>query len=202
MRICKNCGSVIEKHTCKVCNRIAVKKYRETHREERNKASKKRRDANPEKAKQQTMRWRDKNKQRVSEYMKIWIAANKERVAKNKRVWGQKNKERKYLTHKNWVLANPDRMKIHGENRRAKKELTHPGKLSVDLSEKLFKLQRGKCACCGLPLGDDYHMDHIMPLALLGENEDSNIQLLRKKCNHEKHAKHPIDFMQSRGFLL
>ncbi len=27
-------------------------------------------------------------------------------------------------------------------------------------------------------------------------------KLLRSKCNHEKHAKHPVDFMQERGFLL
>lgn len=56
--------------------------------------------------------------------------------------------------------------------------------------------------CCGLPLGDNYHIDHIMPLALGGSNTDDNIQLLRQRCNNQKCAKHPVDFMQSRGFLL
>jgi 5-methylcytosine-specific restriction endonuclease McrA len=45
-------------------------------------------------------------------------------------------------------------------------------------------------------------MDHIIPLALGGTNTDDNIQLLRAKCNKQKGAKHPIDFMQQRGFLL
>lgn len=73
---------------------------------------------------------------------------------------------------------------------------------SKGLAERLFRLQRGKCACCKKPLGSDYHLDHIMPLALGGVNEDSNIQLLRAKCNMQKHTVHPVEFMQQRGFLL
>jgi 5-methylcytosine-specific restriction endonuclease McrA len=45
-------------------------------------------------------------------------------------------------------------------------------------------------------------MDHIIPLALGGANTDDNIQLLRATCNLQKHTKHPIDFMQQRGYLL
>lgn len=36
----------------------------------------------------------------------------------------------------------------------------------------------------------------------VGTNTDDNIQLLRKLCNLQKSAKHPVDFMQQRGFLL
>ena len=68
--------------------------------------------------------------------------------------------------------------------------------------KKLSTIQKGKCACCALPLGKDFHLDHKMPLALGGANEDSNIQLLRRECNIKKAAKHPINFMQERGFLL
>lgn len=89
----------------------------------------------------------------------------------------------------------------HGHNRRARKR-SSGGVISPGLARKLFKLQSGKCACCGLSLGGDYHMDHIMPIAMGGPNEDRNIQLLRAACNIQKTAKHPVDFMQSRGFLL
>ncbi len=97
--------------------------------------------------------------------------------------------------------TNADRVCILSHNRRAKISLIG-GKLSSGLSKKLFKLQKGKCACCKEPLGNNFHMDHIMPLALGGANEDWNIQLLRQTCNNQKRAKHPIDFMQKRGFLL
>ena len=76
------------------------------------------------------------------------------------------------------------------------------GVLTLGLSLRLFQLQKGKCACCKKPLGSNYHMDHIMPLALGGTNTNDNIQLLRARCNLQKQAKHPVDFMQQRGYLL
>ena len=97
--------------------------------------------------------------------------------------------------------SNPIAFRVYGQNRRARK-IEKGGKLSKNITAKLMKLQRGKCACCGLPLGDNYHQDHIMPLALGGENIDSNMQLLRAACNLQKSAKHPVEFMQSKGFLL
>lgn len=75
-------------------------------------------------------------------------------------------------------------------------------RLSKGLREKLMASQRGLCVCCGEILGENAHLDHIMPIALGGSNTDDNMQLLRQRCNNQKHAKHPVDFMQSRGFLL
>lgn len=115
-------------------------------------------------------------------------AANKDKINARKAAYRAENidKER-------------SRERIKNHNRRAAQK----GKLSADISDRLLILQRGKCACgCQQPLGDDYHLDHIMPLALGGTNTDDNIQLLRQPCNNQKYAKHPVDFMQSRGFLL
>jgi hypothetical protein len=41
-----------------------------------------------------------------------------------------------------------------------------------------------------------------MPLAKGGTNTDNNMQLLKATCNQQKHAKDPVEFMQSRGFLI
>lgn len=91
--------------------------------------------------------------------------------------------------------------RVNCQNRRARKR-ENGGKLSADLKDRLFKLQRGKCACCGKPLGDRYHLDHIIPIALGGPNEDWNIQLLKASCNARKGCKDPIEFMQQQGFLI
>lgn len=108
----------------------------------------------------------------------------------------------KYLAASNsWKAKNKDKKAIHNHNRRARMRVVG-GELSSGLAKKLFALQKGRCACCKQPLGDKYHLDHIMPIALGGENIDENIQLLTPTCNFRKHAKHPIDFMQSRGLLL
>jgi len=111
------------------------------------------------------------------------------------------NKEKHKAGIYAWRANNIEAARIIVHNYRARKR-ANSGTLSKGLAEKLYKLQRGKCACCKQPLGDDYHMDHIMPIVRGGTNTDGNIQLLRAQCNMQKHAKHPIEFMQSRGFLL
>jgi 5-methylcytosine-specific restriction endonuclease McrA len=141
---------------------------------------------NVEKVKESRAAYRAANTDKAKAYAEAYRAANPEKV-------------RAYQAA--WQKANPEAMRIIRANRRARKR-DAGGKLSKGLSEKLFKLQYGKCACCTQPLGDNYHLDHIMPLALGGSNTDDNTQLLRQRCNLQKKAKHPVDFMQSRGFLL
>lgn len=109
----------------------------------------------------------------------------------------EKHKAQQSAYHK----AHPEARRIVDHNRRARK-VAAGGKLSKGLAERLLKLQKGKCPCCKQPLGDDFHLDHIMPIKLGGSNTDENIQLLHATCNHQKNAKHPIAFMQGKGYLL
>ena len=158
--------------SCKACISIAI-----THSKPRDR----------EKKKLANAAWQKANREKAKAYSAKWYAANRESHKAMKAAW---------------YAANPDAVRIHSHNRRAR-EREAGGTLSAGLAERLFKLQRGKCACgCKQPLGDDYHMDHRMPVALGGANEDWNIQLLTAKCNMQKQAKHPIDFMRERGFLL
>lgn len=147
------------------------------------------RSANPERSKATGLAWERANREGRNIRRKALYAASPEKQAKKK------------AQASAWQKAHLEVWRIHKQNRKARKR-ENGGTLSRGLSGKLFKLQRGKCACCSLPLGDDFHLDHIMPIALGGANIDSNIQLLRPRCNVQKKAKHPVDFMQSRGFLI
>ena len=130
-----------------------------------------------------------------------WQSSNPEKARANTAKWRALNLE----LYKSLVAArraaNRGSYRAYEQNRRARM-LAIGGKLSVGLAVKLFQLQQGKCPCCALPLGDNYHLDHKMPLGLGGAHSDENMQLLRQQCNNEKHVKHPVAFMQSRGFLL
>ena len=169
-----------------------------------------------EKIKAKTVLWRADHQEKLHATQTAYRLANQEKTrastahyrAKNKeklRVsgvkWRQDNKEKIRVNAACYRASNKEKIRIQNNNRRAMK-LAAGGKLSNGLTERLYKLQRGKCACCGEPLGKNFHRDHIMPLALGGNNTDDNIQLLRQICNNQKHTKHPIDFMQERGFLL
>lgn len=127
--------------------------------------------------------------------------ANPEKLKKSQAAYKEKHPEKRAATVKKWDAANPESKRISSHKRRARKA-SIGGTLSRDLTEKLLKRQKGKCACCGGVLSVDFQLDHIMPIALGGSNTDENIQLLHGLCNRRKAAKHPIDFMQERGFLL
>ena len=157
--------------------------------------------ANPEKIKARAALW----KLTIPGYMKSYDAAryekNKEKIKARSAAWRAANPEKQKAQQLAWKAANHEKLRIIDQNRRARKMLSG-GKLSKDIASKLMVLQRGRCACCKLPLGDDYHIDHIIPLALGGANTDENIQLLRGLCNRKKGPKHPIEYMQSKGMLL
>jgi len=160
---------------------------------------------NPDKVKVNVSKWSSSNPEKVKKYNTEFKSKNQEKVNASSAEWRSANPE-KYKTSIALSKAkNPEKYKalklLSTQNRRAKKREVG-GKLSKELVGKLFKLQKGKCACCSQQLGDDYHLDHIMPLALGGQNTDVNIQLLKSRCNMQKNSKHPVDFMQQRGFLL
>ena len=137
-----------------------------------------------------------------SDYHRKWRVENPDKVKVAAVKYRTANPEKERARHSKWKLENPEYNRVHCHNRRARKRETG-GKLSSGLADKLFKFQRGKCACgCKQPLGTNYHLDHIMPIALGGMNTDDNIQLLRSTCNQRKYKRHPVEFMQSRGFLL
>lgn len=157
--------------------------------------------ANKEKFNATTAAWRAANPERTNASIAAWKAANPERVKASAAARHAANPERRKAAEAAWRAENPEARRIHDQNRRAR-ERKNGGVLSKGLSAKLFKLQDGKCPCCKQPLGDDFHLDHVIPLALGGPNTDDNMQLLRKTCNLQKSAKHPVQYMQERGFLL
>ena len=157
--------------------------------------------ANKERRKATNAAWYTKNTERALAGRAAWKSANPDLIKATNAAWYTKNIEQAKEQRAKWKFENPEALRIHSHNRRAKK-LAAGGALSKDLAAKLFTLQKGKCPCCKQPLGDDYHLDHIMPLALGGSNTDDNIQLLRSICNLQKSAKDPVEFMQSRGNLI
>jgi len=157
--------------------------------------------ANPEKIKIQKAAKYAANKDQAKADALAWARLNPEKRKLSSAKWYAKNPKKHRASVIAWNTANPDASRIFKQNRRAK-EREVGGKISSGLAAKLYKLQRGKCACCGKPLGDNFHLDHRMPIALGGANEDWNMQLLTQRCNNQKWKKHPIDFMQSRGFLI
>lgn len=156
---------------------------------------------NAEKVNATTVKWQQENRERFVAYQKEYRAKNADKIKPRIAEWRRLNGDQERKRIAQWAIDNKDRRCIHEQNRKERKR-QGGGKLSPDLAQRLLVLQKGKCACCHKPLDDGYHLDHNMPLALGGPNEDSNIQLLCPFCNLSKSAKHPVEFMQQKGFLL
>ena len=200
---CIKCGACERNKygNCKACLKVSQAAYRARNKEKIRVSNAAYFAANLDKYRAYGAAWRAANPERSRARSAEWRAANEGKSRNSAAAYRARNPDKARAAVAAWVSANPEAAKTHNQNRRARKNLVG-GKLSRGLSEKLFALQKGKCACCKRPLGNDYHLDHVMPLALGGPNIDDNIQLLRKMCNHQKHARHPVDFMQQRGFLL
>lgn len=54
--------------------------------------------------------------------------------------------------------------------------------------------QKGLCWWCGKPHGDNYEIDHRIPLARGGTNWPNNLCITCRECNRSKHNKLPHEF--------
>ena len=170
---------------------------------------------NPQKHKAKVEAWRAANQEKVKAAGRAWRAANVEKRLAYKissRVrsmayqadYHAKNKDAINAARRAKYADNPrkyEHFTARNNLRRAKRRAAGGTHTAGDI-ETLLVLQRGKCATCREKVKGRFQVDHIMPLKLGGSNGKENLQILCPQCNKSKHAKHPIDFMQQRGFLL
>jgi len=180
--------------------------YRKANREKTNAANSAWRRANPDNGRATTAAWREKNKKRVKELQAVrgakYYALNREKVISDSAKYHTEHPEQAKATRSRWKKKHPEKVRIAYHNYQANKK-ENGGKVSLGLAERLLTRQKNRCAVCKKSLKKTgYHLDHIVPLARGGKNEDRNIQITCPKCNMQKNAKDLIAFMRERGFLL
>lgn len=171
---------------------------------------------NPERTKAQTRRNYERHKAAILTGNLKWAKANPaKRAAILRRSYHATKKKREayrksyYLKTKAHKMAlqrqrrrnSPDAVAAANARRRARKR-NAAGCYTADDIQAIGELQKWKCVACRLNIKTRYHIDHVIPLSKGGSNLPDNIQLLCPKCNCEKQARDPIEFMQSKGFLF
>lgn len=201
-KVCKKCNFIFDAsiRSCPECKRIYNRQYREKNRDKLNQYIRNWRLENPEKWKESDRRWKENNQERARKNNSDWSKRNKDKKNKSAAEYKQRNPEKVKNKNRRHYELNKEDYFIRSVNRRF--ALKAGGVLSKNIKQKLYELQKGLCVCCKQPLEDDYHLDHIIPLYLGGKNIDSNVQLLRAECNLKKGKIDPIDYMQSKGFLI
>jgi 5-methylcytosine-specific restriction endonuclease McrA len=142
------------------------------------------------------------NIEKIKEHNRLKNAANPEPNRKRVKEWALVNKDKVRILRSRWKKNNKDKVNVGTQNRRSKKKSVG-GELSKNIVDKLKTLQKNKCAICKSDLNKTgYHLDHIIPTAKGGKNEDRNTQLTCPTCNTRKKDQDPIQFMQKMGYLL
>lgn len=142
--------------------------------------------------------WYKRNKEKKAiEYLERRESI-KERKSLKAKEYYQKNREKILAQQKKYYEENKGRWIVKAHRRR---DRGMPSHVSIKDIQKLQDLQKNKCPVCQTQL-TKYHIDHITPLSKNGKHEFNNLQLLCPTCNLNKHAKDPVTFMQSKGYLL
>ena len=157
--------------------------------------------ANKPKIQAKDKRWRTMYPERDRTRQKRWQEQNPEKYKASTQKWRAKNSERFKTKNREWLQRNPQKRSLYNNSRRARVR-NAGGSHSVSDIHDLLRMQRGKCGCCRLKLGKQYHVDHIISLVKGGRNDRRNLQILCQPCNNRKSARDPIEFMRDQGFLI
>ena len=160
----------------------------------------------------QALQWSAKNKEKRKQISAKYRLANiekcKQAVIKSQNLhpetpkkWVEKNKEKTKRYKRDWAIRHPEQNKtiksVNKANRRGAS-----GKYSQKQINNLLISQKCKCVVCRGCIKTAFERDHIFTIALGGDNNITNIQLLCPTCNRKKGAKNTVNFMQENGYLL
>lgn len=116
--------------------------------------------------------------------------------------WASENPDRNRDKHRSWRSENREKRREAERRRQARKRGIATEVVTQAQILMLGESQRWLCVACRSGIQKDFHIDHIQPLAGGGMHCLANLQLLCPPCNRKKHTKDPIDFMQSKGYLI
>lgn len=185
---------------CKVCMSEYDRARRDGYRERKNALQRDRRAANPDREKvyrsarsaagreadrATSRRWKERNQARVRAYQQAYRQTNIERTRARKRSYRQ---------------ANPERVRAWLNRRRVRKLQSEGAHTASDIQAQ-YARQKGRCYWCGEKVGDDFHVDHIVPLSRGGADWPDNLVIACPACNMSKHNKLPHEWIEG-GRLL
>jgi 5-methylcytosine-specific restriction endonuclease McrA len=140
---------------------------------------------NPEKKAAQNKKYAQANPDKKLKNTRKWQQNNPDKVAEGQKRYRQNNQDKKAASAKKWRQANPDKEAVLRHKRRTRKTKAGGSFTSAEFKQ-LCNQYDNYCLKCGesKPLT----ADHVVPVALGGTSDISNIQPLCKSCNSSKGA--------------
>jgi 5-methylcytosine-specific restriction endonuclease McrA len=149
------------------------------------------------------------HREEMSSYYRARYADHREEVLEYCRAYNAAHREEHYARSRAWVVAHRDESRAHARrynathpeqmatiqrNRRARLHGNGGSHTDADIRAQ-YEAQQGRCQWCGKAVGDDYHVDHVMPIKHHGSNGPENLVIACPTCNLRKNAKMPHEFI-------
>jgi 5-methylcytosine-specific restriction endonuclease McrA len=207
-KVCRNARSKLWHQANRDRARENAHRWYEENRERKLELDRERYQSDPDRAREKTRRWREANLEFARERTRQWRAANPDRARESTRRWREANPDKQKESARRWRLTNPDKkrealrlwheenpekVRIYQHNRRARK-LNNGGTHTAEDIRALYKSQKGRCWYCGKKVGDNYHVDHRVPLSRGGSNAPENLVVGCPTCNLSKHDRLPHEW--------
>lgn len=180
-----------------------IKEYKQLNFERETAYSQKYREENPgywrggyEKKKAQNEALRLAKLAKKEELAPAKIAANKQKKKERDKEYREKNKERRRAWHKEYFSTGKGKMinKANGHKRRAMLR-GNGGSFSEDEILYLEVFYNNACPVCDGWIGEEYNIDHVIPIVKGGDNFATNLQLLCEFCNKSKNDRLMEDWL-------
>lgn len=200
---------------CKACAIERRRKHYAEHRDEVNERARKDRAEHPEKQREYQRKYAAEHRDEERERARKWYAEHRDKAIERARKYNAEHRDERNERARKWYAEHPDkvlesqrkwnaehpeivkaRQKVRNMRRRDKSGAPR-SKAIVDL----YKRSKGKCYYCGVDVGQNYHIDHVIPLTRGGTNDLSNLVIACPSCNLRKHDKLPHEFVEG-GRLL
>jgi len=178
---------------CKSCNHEYHRQYRAAHRDQVREYNKQYYDAHIEKAHESSKQYRVKNQEKVRSYSRQYRAVHRERTQEYNRQYRTSHREQGRRNNERYKTNHPDTIRAIWQRHRARKNGAAGSYTSEDI-RIIYKSQQGKCWWCSCEVGNEYHIDHRIPLSRGGSNAPGNLVISCPKCNWRKNNKLPHEW--------
>lgn len=135
--------------------------------------------------------WHKKTRDQRSEYNKKYHIENRQDRATKGKKRRSENKEKYAAISKRWQSNNPDKVRELSARYRAKKLQATPEWLTQEHLDQIKDIY-AHARDCEVVTGDQYHVDHIVPLQgkdICGLHVPWNLQVLPAEVNQSKSNK-------------